>query len=144
MKLNLFERLSFFHHFLQARMLLPSTQLVYFHILWKWNLTRQANSFALSDSELQNKTRLGRKAITTAKRQLKNFNLIDFKIKNGITHYYLPEGEIFHGLDSEPAKSPQSVQKPRNSPDFPITGNTNKNYSNNKHAPAQGGGDYEF
>ncbi len=88
-----YDKLNYFFSFNKSNKLSPATQLIYLHILHTWNCLRCVNSFYLSDSELASSTHLGSKAITDAKRVLKNFGLLDFRVIQGRTKFFLPTGE---------------------------------------------------
>lgn len=88
--MDYFNALNYFFQFAQFRNLPTSTRIAYLAILHRWNSYRRPASFALSDRELSNLTGLGiGRAITAAKRQLKNLGLIDFKANTHGTTYFL-------------------------------------------------------
>lgn len=85
-----FDHLNYFFKFAQSRNLPAPARITYLAILYQWNVFRRNASFSLSDRELSSLTGLSiGRPITTAKRQLKNLGLIDFKSnKHGTTYFF--------------------------------------------------------
>lgn len=93
--MTLIDRFNFFFNLSKSKIIKPSSQLVYLHYLHFWNLGLRKNSFYCSDREVAKSTGLSLHSITEAKGVLKNFGLLDWRIINGRTKIFLPEGERY-------------------------------------------------
>ena len=92
--MNYFEHLNHAFAFATFKNLPVASRIAHLAILHKWNACKRPTSFLLTDRELQSLTGLSSSnAITAAKRQLKNFGLIDFKSSKAGTTYFLPQGD---------------------------------------------------
>mgnify|MGYP003571330797 CR=1 FL=1 len=104
--MNYFEHLNYAFSFAQFKKLPVASRITHLAILHKWNAYRQPSSFSITDRELQSLTGLSsQSAITAAKRQLKNFGLIDFKSQKSGTIYFLPQGDSANFRSSSGAQS---------------------------------------
>lgn len=108
-----FDHLNYFFKFAQSRNLPASARITYLAILYKWNETRRETSFSLSDRELSSLTGLSiGRVITTAKRQLKNFGLIDFKSTKHGTRYFFKQNSGTRQISNNAA--PLTAETPQN------------------------------
>lgn len=144
--MNYFEHLNYAFSFATFKNLPVASRITHLAILHKWNACRQPHSFLLTDRELQNLTGLSsQNALTAAKRQLKNFGLIDFKAHKSGTIYFLPEGDRckFERSDSAQLGANNSAQA-QFSTTHKVTDNKNKNEKNNAREGVQLSDNFSF
>lgn len=104
-EMTLIDKWNDFFDLLKSKNVQPSTQLTYFHLLNFWNAARRPIAFYLSDRELANSTHLSLHSITIAKNVLKNFGLLNWKIVNGRTKFFLPQNSRYAVDDTNEVQS---------------------------------------